>query len=164
MSSPSRALRIDPPAGASAGDWVFEQAAPEIGGAARGYARSTLNHRTLPVREAEAARYRIAQLNDCQICMAYRPRQDGEPAVGEELYAAVERWQGDPSLSDRERLAVEYAERFAIDHLGLDDAFWTRMHTAFDDQEIAELTLCVAEWLAVGRVNAVLGLDLSCEL
>lgn len=164
MTSSPRALRVSPPADVAAGDWVFEQAAPEIGGAARSYARSTLQHRTLPLREAEAARFHIARINDCQICLAYRARGDGEEPVGEELYAAEEQWQSDPSLSDRERMAVEYADRFATDHLGLDDAFWARMHAAFDDREIAELTLCVAEWLAVGRVNVVLGLDLTCEL
>ena len=43
-------------------------------------------------------------------------------------------------LSVRERLAAEFAERFAIDHLAMDDELWGRLHDAFAEAELADLT------------------------
>ena len=43
-------------------------------------------------------------------------------------------------LDERTRLAAEYAERYALDHHGLDDEFWTRMKAAYTDSEIVELS------------------------
>ena len=60
-------------------------------------------------------------------------------------------------LTDRERLAAEFAERFAIDHLAMDDAFWDRLRAAFADDEIADLTICCGMFLGMGRTLAVIG-------
>jgi len=70
-------------------------------------------------------------------------------------------WSG---YSGPERLAIEFAERFCLDHLSMDDAFWERMHAAFNDEEILELGVSVATWVGQGRLTQVLGLDVSCGL
>ena len=62
-----------------------------------------------------------------------------------------------PVLSDRERLAAEYAERFALDHLAMDDDLWSRLRSAYGDDEIADLTICCGMFLGLGRTLAVLG-------
>ena len=80
----------------------------------------------LPWRVREAARMRIAQINGCNICMAWRVPALAKHGVDEELYAHVE----DPAngdYSEQERLAIEYADKFALDHRSLDDAFFDRM-------------------------------------
>lgn len=64
----------------------------------------------------------------------------------------------------RQRLAIEYAERFAIDHAALDDAFFERLRHFFSDEEILDLTLCVAVFLGLGRSLTVLGVDQSCAI
>ena len=84
--------------------------------------------------------------------------------MGEELYAEVEQWRTADGLSSRERLAAEYAERYALDHRDLDDEFWGRMRAEFTDDEIVELTLCMAQWLGLGRLNQVLGIDVACTI
>jgi hypothetical protein len=58
----------------------------------------------------------------------------------------------------------EYAERYAVDHHGLDEEFWTRMRAAYSDAEIVELSMCLGSWLGFGRLNRVLGLDTACVL
>lgn len=78
--------------------------------------------------------------------------------MDEDLYANVENLAYD-GYNDQERLAIEYAERFAYDHLRLDDEFWTRMRAAFSDQEVLDLTICVGSFIALGRTLVVLGLD-----
>ena len=43
---------------------------------------------------------------------------------------AVTEWRTTDAFDDRTRLAAEYAERYALDHHGLDDEFWARMTAA----------------------------------
>jgi alkylhydroperoxidase family enzyme len=125
---------------------------------------------SLPLREFEAARARIAQINDCQLCLDWRTARDvpqrvesGEEAPPElyEKVGADPAWEG---FSERERLAAEFAERFALDHRGMDDDLWRRLHAAFTDDELVDLAVCVGSWLAFGRLNRVLGLDTICKL
>jgi alkylhydroperoxidase family enzyme len=77
----------------------------------------------------------------------------------EELYAHVAEYRDYPGYSEQERLAVEFAERFVTDHLGMDDAFFARLKTAFADDEILDLAICVAAFLGLGRLLRVLGVD-----
>jgi alkylhydroperoxidase family enzyme len=81
-----------------------------------------------------------------------------EQGVDEDLYANVENLDFE-GYSDQERLAIEYAERFVYDHQRIDDEFWARMHAAFSDQEIMDLTVCIGTFIAFGRTLVVLGLD-----
>jgi alkylhydroperoxidase family enzyme len=69
-------------------------------------------------------------------------------------------------FSERERLAIEYAERIALapSPLPLDDGFWDRLHAHFDEGEIADLTYSITCWIATGRMVHVLGLDGSCDI
>jgi AhpD family alkylhydroperoxidase len=116
---------------------------------------------SLSWRVREAARMRIAHVNGCTICMGWRVPSLARHGVDEELYAHVE----DPSAGDyseQERLAIEYAEKFALDHRSLDDAFFARMKAEFTDVEIFELTVCIGDWIAFGRMTAVLDLDEAC--
>ena len=115
----------------------------------------------LPWRVREAARMRIAQINGCNICMAWRVPALAKHGVDEELYAHVD----DPAAGDyseQERLAIEYADKFALDHRALDDAFFARMKAAFTDAEIVELTAMIGNWLAFGRFQAVLDVAEAC--
>ena len=80
---------------------------------------------------------------------------------------AVRDWRTS-DLTERERLAAEYAERYAEDHHGLepgvDPEFWERFFAAYSQREVVELTMCLGSWLAFGRLNRVLGLDVACVL
>jgi alkylhydroperoxidase family enzyme len=104
---------------------------------------------------------RIAQINGCNICMAWRVPALAKHGVDEELYEHID----DPDTGDysvQERLAIEYAEKFALDHRSLDDAFFARMRAEFTDAEIVELTAMIGNWLAFGRFQAVLDVAEAC--
>ena len=77
---------------------------------------------------------------------------------------AVTEWRLTSAFDERTRLAAEYAERYALDHHGLDDSFWTRFKASYSDREIVELSMCLGSWIAFGRLNRVLGLDTACVL
>ena len=46
----------------------------------------------------------------------------------------------------------------------IDDAFFGRLRALFSDEEILDLTLCVAVFLGLGRSLTVLGVDQSCAI
>jgi alkylhydroperoxidase family enzyme len=138
---------------------------PEMGMGAGALSHAIYEESILPVRERELARMRIAQINGCVICQQWRSTPGAEGAVSEDDYAHVLDWRTRDGYSERERLAVEYAELFALDHHTIDDAFYTRMRAAsFTDAEILDLTVCIGGWLALGRTLHVLGLDDACKL
>jgi len=114
---------------------------------------------TDPVRVWEAARIRIAQLNECPVCLSFRAASVKEQGVDEDFYAHVADHDTSTLYSEPERLAIAYAERFAIDHLAIDDAFFDRLRSVFTDAEILDLTICLAAFLGLGRLLRVLGID-----
>ena len=59
-------------------------------------------------------------------------------------------------------MAIEFAGRFAVDHLGIDEDLFARLHTHFNDAEILDLCVCCARHLGFGRITQVLQLDQSC--
>lgn len=143
--------------------YVWSEMVPGIGVAASTYAQSVYEHSTLGLREFEAARLRIAQINGCLFCQDWRTDRDGEK-VEEGFDVAVEQWRTTDAFDDRTRLAAEWAERFALDHHGIDADLWARMHEHYTDAEIVELSMCLGSWIAFGRLNHVLGLDAACTL
>jgi len=121
------------------------------------------SHTTLGLREFEAARLRIAQINGCVFCLDWRTDRDGEK-VEEGFADAVTEWRTTEAFDERTRLAAEYAERYALDHHGIDDEFWKRMGEFYSQREIVELSMSIGSWLAFGRLNHVLGIDTVCVL
>jgi alkylhydroperoxidase family enzyme len=82
-----------------------------------------------------------------------------QQGVTPELYEHVAEYRERDGYTEREKLAIEYAEQFVVDHLALDDAFFTRLRSAFADDEILDLTICISTFLAVGRVLQVLKVE-----
>jgi len=119
---------------------------------------------TLSLREREAVRMRIAQLNQCQICLGFRFPELQTQGVTESFYAEVADWRSSQEFSAREKLAMEYAELFLTKHLSIDDAFFTRLNTLFNAKEIFELTGIIAGLMANGRLMQVLQLNQPCAL
>jgi len=178
-------LKIDVPAERADNPYQFaaQTHATEIMAAAGGFSHAVYKHSRLSLREFEGARSLIAQINGCQICQQFRAARDlgsmfsgvgiradqtvvgNGPAPDEAFYAAVMYWRDADLFSERERLVLEFAERFATEPKGLaaDVAFWDRMKARFDDGEIVDLAHCVAAWMGLGRVAHVLGFDSVCS-
>lgn len=162
---------------------AFRAYAPEIGAAAEAYSRAVYQSSLLTAREMEGARYRTAQINGCHVCQSFRSDNlrghlDGlggdiskspigrGPAPEEPFYEAVANWKTSPLFSDRERIAIEMAERMGERPKSMegDEIFWSRVHDHFTDREIVDLTLSIASWMAMGRVVHTLEMDQVCAL
>ena len=87
-----------------------------------------------------------------------------EQGVTEEMYEHVAEHRDSPEYSPAEQLAIEYAERFALDHLAIDDEFFVRLREHFSDADVLDLTICIADFLGFGRLTQVLKLDVACSL
>lgn len=158
--------------------------APTIVASAFEFSKVTYEHSGLPLRVFEAARARTAQINGCIICQSWRSNRHaagylksmggsgesvatrGGPAPDEAFYDAILEWRTSPLFSERERVAIEYAEGLGLNPHGLaeDEAFWARANKAFSDDELIDLSYCIACWMALGRVAHVLGVDDVCQL
>ncbi|WP_404196764.1 carboxymuconolactone decarboxylase family protein [Streptomyces tauricus] len=156
-------MKVDIPEGKNPIEYVWGDLVPGIGPAAANFSLAVYAHTTLGLREFEAARLRIAQINGCLFCLDWRTERDGIK-VEEEFADAVAKWRTTDVFDARTRLAAEYAERYALDHHGLDEEFWDRMTAHYSQVEIVELTMSLGSWLAFGRLNRVLGLDAMCVL
>lgn len=138
--------------------------APVLAGALGGYSDAVYNKSRLPLRVREIARMNIALANECMVCQ--NTRETADPSLDEDFYAHVGVWSSWPGYSDAERIAAEFAERFATDHIGLrdDEDFWARCKEHFDDELLVELTLSCGLWLAAGRSMRVLDVGQACQL
>jgi alkylhydroperoxidase family enzyme len=150
--------RLDIPEGEGGDAVQIWSLRPEMGRAVNRLVDAAYNKSILPVRVREAARIRIAQLNECTVCLAFRADSvRASSGVTEDFYSHIGT-HGPAALSPQEQLAVEYAERFALDHLGIGDEFVDRLRESFSDPEILDLTICIAAFLGLGRMLHVLGI------
>jgi alkylhydroperoxidase family enzyme len=150
--------RIEPPGESGMGehvDWSLHRTEMAVGMGK--FSEAVYGSTKLPVREREAARWTIALINDCVVCQDTRAKDADEHAVDEGFYAEVAAWATTDVLTEREKLAAEFAQRFALDHQAMDDELWARLHGAFRDDEIADLVICCGMFLGLGRALAVVG-------
>ena len=82
----------------------------------------------------------------------------------ESFYREVDKGDASTELTLREKLAIDFARRFCVDHESIDDAYFDRLRTGFADDEILDLTVCTARFLSMGRMTRVLRPDHDCPL
>jgi AhpD family alkylhydroperoxidase len=154
-----RVPRVDVPDGPGGPPVQVWKLRPELLATVQAMIDGPYKRSRLPVREREAARVRIAELNDCGICRDFRARSAVDAGATDDLYQHVGEAHAHAGYTARERLAIEFAERFTLDHAGMDDAFFTRLRDAFSDAEVVDLAICCGAFLGLGRVLAVLGIE-----
>jgi AhpD family alkylhydroperoxidase len=96
----------------------------------------------LPARLVELVRLRLAFHNQCRTCMSIRYTDGVRDGVTEDLVCSLERPMEASDLTEAERQALVYADRFMTDHLSINDS------------QVVELNV----WLAMsgfGRAAAV---------
>ena len=117
----------------------------------------------LEPRMHELVRYRIAIINGCTRCKTYRSPEGIAAGVTEELLTHVEGWRGSTVFTSVERLALEFAERFCTDPQSIDDRLTESLRDELGDGGLVDFSICVAKYLAIGRLISVLDLDQSCS-
>lgn len=118
----------------------------------------------LSVRIFEAVRKRIAEINGCPICLRYRLPEGKQAGLTEQFYDGVGNWRDNALYDEREKLALEFTEKFLLDHRSIDDAFFDRLKTQFTEPEIMNLTIVIARHMAFGRITMIMNAEEGCSL
>ncbi|BBX52396.1 carboxymuconolactone decarboxylase family protein [Mycolicibacterium poriferae] len=144
----------------------FAVTSPDLGAAMANFSHAVYTKGRLPLRVREAARIVIAHANECVVCQNTRDGTGDAAGVDEDLYEHAAEWRTWPGYSDAERIAMEFAHRFATDHTGLrdDDDFWRRAAEHFDDALITDLAISCAMWVGMGRVLRTLDIGQACKI
>jgi len=87
-----------------------------------------------------------------------------QQGMSDEHYHSVGRYATDDRFTQREKLAVEFGERYAIDHTTIDDEFWALCNEHFSDQEMLELTIIAGFCVGMGRALQVLDLAVDFDV
>ena len=77
----------------------------------------------------------------------------------ENLVSALGDYENQPEFSAREKLALRFAERIALNHQSIDDAFFHDLRQAFSPAEVIELGMLTGVFIGYGRLLAVLDLE-----
>jgi alkylhydroperoxidase family enzyme len=62
-------------------------------------------------------------------------------------------------LTARERVALEFTDKFSVDWGSIDDAFLARMAAEFSDEEIVELGKFIAWFAGTHRLHGIFDLE-----
>jgi alkylhydroperoxidase family enzyme len=97
--------------------------------------------------------------------MAIRYSTGAEDGVDEGLVCSLEKPSEAPGLTDAEKAALDFADRFATDHLSITDATFAVLRDYFTDRELMDLCFQVATFVGYGRMGAALAMidDLPAE-
>ncbi|MEM6581501.1 MAG: carboxymuconolactone decarboxylase family protein [Pseudomonadota bacterium] len=134
---------------------------PEMAKGAIGFGAAIAINRTLPERLIELVRLRVAFHNQCRSCMAIR-YSSAASDVNEALVCSLEKPEEAPDLSPAERAALDFADRFATDHLSITDERFAALREHFNEAQTMELMLHLALYVGMGRLAALL--DMTEEL
>ena len=63
------------------------------------------------------------------------------------------------NVTERERLAIRFAELMAIDHNSIGDRFFEELRSEFTDPEIFELGMITGHFIGDGRLLSILDLE-----
>ena len=153
--------RIELPPGDELTSWLsLSPLGPSLGA----FAEAVYSRSRLSLREFEAARMRVALSNGCTTCLNTRHAEGAARGLDAEFYANVSRWREHPGYTERERLAIEFAERFCERWQEQDEDFWRRLRAAYDDGQVVDLALQVAELVGAGRILKMLDIAQSCGI
>ena len=110
----------------------------------------------LDTRIKEIARLQIARLNNCQACQNARYASAQAQGLDEARIAQLDLPEAERQLDERERLAVEFADRLAYDHLRIDQPFVDQLLAVFSPAEILELGMMIGQYIGFGRLLVTL--------
>jgi AhpD family alkylhydroperoxidase len=100
---------------------------------------------------------RVSQLHDCQFCV--NSHLDMMKSLG--ISATL---SDSNQLTEREKLALQYAESVTRDSNRVPEEFFERLRGLFCDPEIVELTFVIGFITMLNRFNNALGVRYSGEL
>ena len=114
----------------------------------------------LEVELKELVRLQIAAYYDCDVCQEVRNPVADERGLTEAKVECVARpgLLGSETLTDRERTALAFSWKMAVDHQNLESADFERLREHFSEEQIVELGWLSSAFIGFGRLTR--GFDL----
>lgn len=132
------------------------------------YWLASSNDGQLPKDLKELCRVKIAFDHECGYCGTVRSAAAKAAGLTEEKIQEVWSYESSTVLSEREKLALRFADHLKHDiSRADDDAFYDELRRHFSDAEIVELGLWCAENVGAGsfvRTLNIVSWDQACEL
>tara|TARA_R110000787_G_scaffold169119_1_gene281852 strand:- start:1552 stop:2136 length:585 start_codon:yes stop_codon:yes gene_type:complete len=101
---------------------------------------------------------RVSQINHCPFCVDINSATLLERGMSREKLQALEAWRGNDLFSDKESVALDYAEAMTYTDREVDDDLFGRVRTHFDEEAIVELTGLIAFQNMSSKFNSALAI------
>lgn len=92
----------------------------------------------------ELVKTRVSQINGCAFCLDMHTKEARKAGETEQRLYALSAWKETPFYSDKERIALEWAEELTlISENEVSDDLYNRALKHFDEKELVTLTMAV---------------------
>jgi len=118
-----------------------------------------IDRRSSPIEPAlrSLVTVRVSEINHCPFCVDLNSATLMKRGASPEKVEELGRWRSSELFSERERVALEYAEAMTYPDPGVDDALMARLKQHFDEDAVVELTGLVAFQNLSSKFNSALG-------
>lgn len=119
---------------------------------------AALERRRSPIDPALRAlvQTRVSQMNHCEFCVDLNAARAAERSGSMAKALAVADWRDSDLFSERDRLALEYAETMTLTDGRVSDPLSARLAAGFDEPALIELTALIAFQNLSSKFNAAL--------
>ena len=101
---------------------------------------------------------KVSQINHCSFCVDIGSALLQERGVPMEKIMALPDYEKNQIFSEREKVALAYAEGMTRPEKGIDDALFQRLSKVFNEDEIIELTALIGYQNLSSKFNAALNI------
>ena len=98
----------------------------------------------------------VSQLNGCRFCVDINSATLLKRGVPTDKVDALNAWQESGLFSERERVALEYAEAVTLRSDAIDEDLMNRLKKQFDEDAVIELTALIAFQNLSSKFNSAL--------
>ena len=127
----------------------------ELNGRIQAFSNGLRQGTKLPQRLRELVRLRSAFHNQCRPCLSSRYGAAVDEGLTEGLVCSLDRPAEAADLSEAEKAALAFADRFATDHLSIDAALLDELRGHLGADGLADLGALAASFGGFGRMGAV---------
>ncbi|MBK7363819.1 MAG: carboxymuconolactone decarboxylase family protein [Nitrosomonas sp.] len=99
---------------------------------------------------------RVSQMNNCAFCTDISASKLLRSGVPHENLVTLENYESNPIFSEKERVALAYAETMTDSNQRVDDLLFQRLRKSYSEDEIVELTAWIAFQNLSSKFNAAL--------
>lgn len=132
---------------------------PEILRTMIAHFRAVMETGTVGVKLKELVIVRTSQINHCEYCLNSHTQLARKHGWSEEQIADLANFRTRSDFSEKEKAALELAERETKDSNGVDDTLWARLRQHFDEGEIIELAAAIGLFNYFNRFNNSLRME-----